>query len=144
MSPKILVVDDHKRLVTIIQRILEREGHEVVTAFDGLEGLWKAKAEKPNLIILDVVMPKMDGYEVCRRLQSDPDTADIPILLLTVKGQLDKPNLDDVTIGARLKEQREGFDAGAIEFLSKPVTPEQLLNRVRPLLWFDSVSTEQP
>jgi len=144
MSFKILVVDDHKRLVTIMKRILEREGHEVLTAYDGLEGLWKARAEKPNLIILDVVMPKMDGFEVCRRLQSDPDTADIPVLLLTVKGQLNKPNLDGVTIDARLKEQREGFDAGAIEFLSKPVTPEQLLNRVRPLLWFDSVSTEQP
>ena len=138
---RILVVDDHKRLVTIIQRILELEGHEVVTAFDGLEGLWKAREEKPNLVILDVVMPEMDGYEVCRRLQDDPNTADIPILLLTVKGQLNKPNLDDVAIEARLEEQREGFEAGAVEFLSKPVTSEELLGRVKALLWLSSLST---
>ncbi len=144
MSPKsrILVVDDHKRIVTIIQRILEKEGHEVLTAFDGLEGLLKAKDEKPNLIILDVIMPRMDGYEVCRRLRSDPDTAGIPILLLTVKGQLDEPDIDDETLDARLQERNVGFEAGAIEFLSKPVTMEELLDRVRPLLWFDGLPIE--
>ena len=139
---RILVVDDHRRTVTIVQRILEKEGHEVLTAFDGLEGLLQAKKEKPNLIILDVIMPRMDGYEVCRRLQSDPDTAAIPILLLTVKGQLNEPDIDDETLDARLQEQSEGFEAGAIEFLSKPVTIEELLDRVRPLLWFDDLPIE--
>ena len=144
MSPKsrILVVDDHKRIAKTIQRILENEGHEVLTAFDGLEGLRKAQEAKPNLIILDIIMPQMDGYEVCRRLRSDPDTADIPILLLTVKGQLNDPDIDDETLDARLQERSAGFEAGAIEFLSKPVTLEELLGRVRPLLWFDSLPVE--
>ncbi len=139
---RILVIDDRERMVKIVQRILEKEGYEVLTAFDGLEGLRKAQEKKPNLIILDIIMPRMDGYEVCRRLRSDPDTAGIPILLLTVKGQLDEPDIDDETLDARLQERNVGFEAGAIEFLSKPVTMEELLDRVRPLLWFDSLPIE--
>lgn len=138
---RILVIDDRERMVKIVQRILEKEGYEVLTAFDGLEGLRKAQEKKPNLIILDIIMPKMDGYEVCRRLQSDPDTAAISILLLTVKGQTDDPNIDDETIDARIQERIEGFEAGAVEFLSKPVTSEELLDRVKALLWLSSLST---
>ncbi len=138
---RILVIDDRERMVKIVQRILEKEGYEVLTAFDGLEGLRKAQEKKPNLIILDIIMPEMDGYEVCRRLQSDPDTAAISILLLTVKGQTDDPNIDDETIDARIQERIEGFEAGAVEFLSKPVTSEELLDRVKALLWLSSLST---
>ncbi len=138
---RILVIDDHERMVKIVQRILEKEGYEVLTAFDGLEGLRKAQEKKPNLIILDIIMPEMDGYEVCRRLQSDPDTAAISILLLTVKGQTDDPNIDDETIDTRIQERIEGFEAGAVEFLSKPVTSEELLDRVKALLWLSSLST---
>ena len=134
---RILVVDDNYSMVRIIQALLQKEGFEVLTAFDGLEGLRKAREEKPNLIILDIVMPRMDGYEVCRLLQDDPDTAAIPVLLLTVKGYIDDPNLDDQVIESRIQEQMNGFDAGAVDFMSKPVKARELLERVRTLLWFE-------
>ena len=133
----ILVVDDNRSLVRIIQGLLQKEGFEVLTAFDGLEALQKAREEKPDLIILDVVMPRMDGYEVCRLLQDDPDTAAIPVLILTVKGQVDDPDLDDQALKSRIQEQMDGYEAGAVEFLSKPIKAKELLDRVKTLLWFD-------
>jgi two-component system cell cycle response regulator len=143
MNPKsrILVVDDNRSLVRITQGLLQKESYEVLTAFDGLEGLQKAREEKPDLIILDVVMPRMDGYEVCRLLQDDPDTAAIPILILTVKGQVDNPDLDDRALETGIRERMDGYEAGAIEFLSKPIKAKELLDRVRTLLWFDHLPT---
>jgi DNA-binding response OmpR family regulator len=138
----ILVVDDNRSVVRIIEVLLQREGFEVLTAFDGLEGLQKAREEKPDLIILDIVMPRMDGYEVCHLLQDDPDTAAIPVLILTVKGRVNDPSLDDQTIEARIQEQMAGYEAGAIDFLSKPIKARELLNRVRTLLWFDGFPVE--
>jgi len=135
VKERILVVDDNRSLVRIIGRILQKEGFEVLTAFDGLEGLERAQHERPDLIILDIVMPGMDGYEVCRNLERDPKTAPIPILMLTVKGQTDDPNMDEETLDTRIQEQVEAFEAGAIDFLSKPVAAEELLRRVRGLLW---------
>jgi two-component system alkaline phosphatase synthesis response regulator PhoP/two-component system response regulator VicR len=133
----ILVVDDNRSVVRIIQVLLQKEGFEVLTAFDGLEALQKAQEEKPDLIILDVVMPKMDGYEVCRLLQDDPDTAAIPVLMLTVKGQVDDPDLDERALEMGIQERMDGYDAGALEFLSKPIKAKELLDRVKTLLWFD-------
>ena len=133
----ILVVDDNRSLVRIIQGLLQKEGHEVLTAFDGVDGLQKAREEKPDLIILDVVMPRMDGYEVCRLLQDDPDTAAIPVLMLTVKGQVDAHDLDDRALETGIRERMEGYEAGAVEFLSKPIKAKELLERVKTLLWFD-------
>ncbi|MBL7182977.1 MAG: response regulator [Anaerolineae bacterium] len=133
----ILVVDDDRSMVWIIEALLRKEGFEVLTAFDGLEGLRKAREEKPNLIILDIVMPRMGGYEVCRLLQDDPDTAAIPVLMLSVKGYIDDPSLDDQVIESRIQEQMDGFDAGAVDFLSKPIKARELLKRVRALLWFE-------
>jgi DNA-binding response OmpR family regulator len=136
---RVLVVDDSRSLVRIVERTLQKAGFEVLTAFDGLEGLRKAQEEKPNLIILDVVMPEMDGYEVCRHLESDPDTAAIPVLMLTVKGQVDDPDVDEETFDARLEERMEAFEAGATDFLSKPVAAEELLGRVKSLLWLNGL-----
>lgn len=134
---RILVVDDNRAIVRLVEALLQKEGFETLTAFDGLEGLEKAREEKPDLVILDIVMPKMDGYEVCRLLQNDPETAAIPVLVLTVKGQVDDPSLDDQTIESRIQEQMEGFEVGAADFLSKPIKARELLERVRGLLWFD-------
>ena len=133
----ILVVDDNHSMVRTIEALLQKEGFEVLTAFDGLEGLRKAREEKPNLIVLDIVMPRMDGYEVCRLLQDKPDTAAIPVLMLTVKGYMDDPGLDDQAIESRVQEQMNGFDAGAVDFMSKPIKARELLERVRTLLWFE-------
>ena len=137
---RVLVVDDNRSIVRLIEALLHKEGFEILTAFDGLEGLQKAQEEKPDLIILDIVMPRMDGFEVSRLLQDDPTTAAIPILMLTVKGQVDDPNLDDEAIQTGIRERIDGYEAGAVEFLSKPIKARELLNRVKTLLWFDRLS----
>lgn len=124
-SVSILVVDDSRSLVHIIEGVLQREGHKTLTAYDGEEALAQARQSKPDLIILDIVMPKMDGYTVCRYLQQDPETAAIPILMLTVKGQLDErpdPALDTHYYDKGIQERMTGFEVGATEFMSKPVS----------------------
>jgi two-component system cell cycle response regulator len=136
--PRVLVVDDSRAVVHIIEALLEKEGYEVATAFDGVEGLQKARDEKPDLIILDIVMPKMDGYEVCRILQDDPDTAAIPVLILTVMGQFDEGGEPGDGLDSRLQEQLAGLEAGAMDFVNKPIKAKDLLERVRALLWFES------
>jgi DNA-binding response OmpR family regulator len=138
----ILIVDDSRSLVHIIDGVLQREGYKTCTAYDGEEGLARARQEKPDLIILDIVMPKMDGYTVCRHLQQDPETAGIPILMLTVKGQLDErpdPSMDTQYYDKGIQERMAGFEVGATEFMSKPVSARELLERVKSLLWLDSV-----
>ncbi|MBC8249813.1 MAG: response regulator [Anaerolineales bacterium] len=135
-KPRILVVDDNRALVRVIEGILQKEGFGVLTAFDGVEGLRKAREEKPALIILDIIMPEMDGYEICRQLQSDPDTAAIPVLMLTVKGRLDVSSAEDERrFNAHVEERVAGFEAGALEFLTKPVTAKELVKRVKGALW---------
>jgi two-component system alkaline phosphatase synthesis response regulator PhoP len=136
---RILVVDDNRSLVRVMAGVLQKSGFHVFTAFDGEEALRVARLERPDLIVLDIVMPKLDGYEVCRRLQSDPATAAIPILMLSVKGQVDDPGLDAASIEARLEERMAGFDAGALDFLSKPIRAGELLERVNKLLLLDQV-----
>src|SRR5207244_3460527 len=84
---KILVVDDHPHIVRLVQRELERDGHQVVTAADGEEALERVQQEQPALVILDVVMPRMNGFEVLRALKSDPATEPIAVIMLTVKNQ---------------------------------------------------------
>ncbi len=139
---RILIVDDNRSLVRIIEGILQKEGFETLAAFDGPEGLQKAREEKPDLIILDIVMPGIDGYEVACRLQRDSGTAAIPILMLTVKGQVDvAPGIEaGKKLRTGIEEQIEGFDVGAIEFLNKPVKAKELVKRVRAALWWGSDS----
>ena len=132
---RILIVDDNRSLVRIYGRLLQEEGYDILTAFDGETGLQKAVTEKPDLIILDIMMPRMDGYKVCRRLQRHPDAANIPVLMLTRKGRVDsRPGVKH-----RIREREEGFDAGAVDFLSKPVKAKELLDRVKSLLWLGGI-----
>jgi len=136
LKRRILVVDDNRSLVRVIERLLQKAGYEVYTAFDGLEGLHKALGGKPDLIILDIMMPKMDGYEVCRRLKGNLYTADIPVLMLTRKGKVDGPRVKNAYLHeVGVQERIRGFEVGAVEFLSKPVTAKELLARVESLLW---------
>jgi len=136
---RILVVDDNRSIVRIIEGVLQHDGYQVTAAFDGLEAVEKARESKPHLIILDILMPRLDGYQVCRALQQHPETSHIPILLLSVTGQLDDPDLDDTARAARLQERMDGFEAGASDFLSKPVKAKELEERIKMLLWFSGI-----
>jgi CheY-like chemotaxis protein len=119
-TPRVLIVDDDPTARKVLQSILEPEGYEFVLAGDGVEGLDRAVEAPPDLILLDILMPRMDGFEVCRRLRVNPDLAEIPILILTA--------LDDSD--SRLK----GIEAGADDIIPKPFDPVELTSRVRSIL----------
>ncbi len=128
MSEKILIIDDDVDTLRLVGLMLQRQGYQVVAAANGTQGLTKAFEERPQLILLDVMMPDMDGYEVTRRLRKNPATAAIPILMFTAKTQLD----DKVT----------GFEVGADDYLTKPTHPTELQSHVKALL--ARASTKSP
>jgi len=117
MATKILVIDDDEKITSLLRRSLVFEGYDVETAEGGEEGLGIAASWKPDLVILDVLMPRVDGWEVCRRLRAEDS---LPILMLTAK--------DDVSDRVR------GLDLGADDYLVKPFALEELLARIRSLL----------
>ncbi|MBK7453618.1 MAG: response regulator [Anaerolineales bacterium] len=120
MAEKILIVDDDVDTLRLVGLMLQRQGYEISAASNGSQGLAKALEERPDLILLDVMMPDMDGYEVTRRLRKNPVTVAIPILMFTAKTQLD----DKVT----------GFEVGADDYLTKPTHPTELQSHVKALL----------
>lgn len=136
-SGKILVVDDNVSLVRMLEGVLLRNDFEVIVAYDGEEALAKVKAQPPDLIVLDIVMPRLNGYEVCRRLHEDPATAVIPVILLTVKGQVDDPELDASELEVRIAEQMAGYEVGAVDFIPKPIKALELLERIKSHLDID-------
>jgi len=115
---RILIIEDDKPMRTALKDVIEAEGYRALTAADGESGLQHAREEKPDLILLDIMMPKLDGYEVCAELRRLANP--VPILMLTAKGQVE----DRVT----------GLDVGADDYLVKPFSTEELLARVRALL----------
>ena len=118
--PKILVVDDEPDAVDLIKFNLKAAGYEVVTAADGDEALKKARSLSPNLIILDVMLPEVDGLEVCKILRRDPTASGIPIIMLTAKaGEVDRVL---------------GLELGADDYVTKPFSPRELVLRVKRLL----------
>lgn len=117
MALKILVCDDERHIVRLIQVNLERQGYQVVTAFDGKEGLEKIRSEKPNLVVLDVMMPYMDGFEVLKALRREPETETLPVIMLTAKAQD--------------KDVFEGYHYGADMYLTKPFNPMELVTFVK-------------
>ncbi|HEY3115403.1 MAG TPA: response regulator [Chloroflexota bacterium] len=118
-SGKILVVDDTPMNIKVLEAILSPRGYNVITATSGEEALVQIRAEAPDLILLDVVMPGIDGYEVCRRVRSDPTTSMLPVVMVTASGEA---------------ERVKGLEAGADDFLHKPVDKAELLARVQSLL----------
>ena len=132
---RILVVDDDRLAVTIISSALKEYGYKVFIAYDGMTGLEKAREVKPHLIILDIIMPEMDGYQVARRLRRDSETADIAVLMLSAKGGVDEDVKQAHQFASRVQDRLEGFDSGAIDFMTKPVKAEDLAKRVKALLW---------
>ena len=116
--PRILIIEDERPMRTALEDVLSAEGHRVLSAADGAAGLDKALAEKPDLILLDVMMPKLDGFAVCAELRRLGVTT--PVLLLTAKGQV--------------SDRVNGLDAGADDYLVKPFSMDELLARIRALL----------
>ena len=117
---KVLAVDDERHIVRLIQVNLERAGYQVSTAFDGAEALKKVESDKPDLIVLDVMMPKMDGFEVLKRLQANPESREIPIVMLTAKAQ-------DADVF-------RGWASGVSAYLTKPFNPLELITFVKRIL----------
>jgi len=120
MRPKVLVVDDEPDAVEVIEFNLKQAGFDVSTAVDGAEALRKARTQAPDLIVLDVMLPELDGFEVCKILRRDPATAATPIIMLTAKAA----EVDRVV----------GLELGADDYVTKPFSPRELVLRVRKLL----------
>ena len=120
MSPLVLVADDDPDILALVRFRLEREGYEVLSAPDGETALDLALARTPDLALLDVMMPRLDGYEVTRRLREHGPTTTIPIILLTARVQ--EPDLE------------RGFEAGADDYVTKPFSPQALGERVQAAL----------
>jgi len=117
---KVLVVDDEKDITALVAYHLEREGFRVLQGHDGLQALDLVKRERPNLLILDLMLPQMSGLDVCRRLRKEPDTARLPILMLTAKAE----EADKVL----------GLELGGDDYLTKPFGPRELVARVKALI----------
>lgn len=117
---KLLIVDDEKDLVETLTFRLEANDYEVIKAFDGQDGLDKAKKEKPDLIILDLMLPKMDGYKVCGLLKADARYSKVPIILFTARAQE--------------SDKKMGEDVGANAYITKPFEPQVLLGKIKELL----------
>jgi DNA-binding response OmpR family regulator len=118
MNPRILIIEDELPMRTALKDVLEGEGYRVLTASDGASGLQRAIAEKPDLILLDVMMPRLDGYSLCRELRRVANP--VPVLMLTAKGQVE--------------DRVRGLDVGADDYLVKPFSTDELLARVRAVL----------
>jgi DNA-binding response OmpR family regulator len=117
---KVLVVDDEVNITQILEFSIGAEGFEVISAQNGEEAIEKARREQPDLIILDIMMPKIDGYEACRILKANPLTKNIPVVLLTAKGR-------DI-------DKRLGMEVGATDYIVKPFSPNKLIERIHRLL----------
>lgn len=117
---RILLADDEEDIKTVVKMFLESQGYEVVTAYDGLDALEKASSEKPDLILLDIMMPLLDGFEVCKKLKENEQTAKIPILILSAAAHIDSVN--------------RGLKAGAVDYIIKPFEPEKLREKIEQVL----------
>ena len=122
---KILLVDDDKDFVEATKLVLESKPYEVIIAYDGDDGLAKARQEKPDLIILDIIMPVKDGFSAAEQLKRDPELSGIPVLMLTSFSE---------KVGETSLSVSQGLTLEAEDYVDKPVSPEELLRRVEKLL----------
>jgi two-component system phosphate regulon response regulator PhoB len=129
VRPRILVVDDEPEAVELVEFNLTQAGYSVITAGDGAEALNKARSAQPSLIVLDLMLPEVDGLEVCKMLRRDPATAAIPIVMLTAKAA----EIDRVL----------GLELGADDYITKPFSPRELVLRVKRLLQRDRTPGEK-
>jgi DNA-binding response OmpR family regulator len=117
---RILAVDDEPHILKLVSFSLTSGGYEVIEATDGESAVHAARDHQPDLVLMDVMMPLVNGYEACRRMKADPATCDIPVVMLSAKSQV--------------SEQAEGIAAGAIGYITKPFTPKELVAKVAQLL----------
>jgi len=120
MAKKILLVDDEPHIITMLENRMKHAGYEVITACDGQEALLKTHKERPDLIILDLMLPKLDGYKVCRMLKFDEKYKHIPIIMLSARAQE--------------ADKKMGETVGADGYVTKPFEPQVLLGKVKDLL----------
>jgi two-component system, OmpR family, alkaline phosphatase synthesis response regulator PhoP len=120
VADKILIVDDEEDIVTALSIRLKAMGYDVLFAYDGMSALSKAREEKPNLILLDIMIPKLDGYKICRILKFDEQYRHIPIIMITAKGS-------DAN-------KKMGEEVGTDAYIIKPFNPEELMTKIRELL----------
>lgn len=120
MTKRILIADDEPNILISLEFLLKREGYEVIAVQDGAEALARVRAERPDLVILDVMMPRRNGFEVCQDLRQDPEFAGTRIMMLTAKG--------------RAAEMSKGLALGADLYLTKPFSTRELVARVKALL----------
>ncbi len=117
---KILIVDDEPDIVLLAKRLLEKEGYRTITAYDGEEALQKINVEFPDLVLLDIILPKKDGFEVCKEIKSNTKLRDIVVLIFTVK-------IFDI-------DRQKGFQMGADYYITKPFSGEELLSLIHKIL----------
>jgi two-component system alkaline phosphatase synthesis response regulator PhoP len=120
MPKTVLIVDDEPNILLSVEFLMQREGHEVLTASDGREALDRLASSRPDLMILDVMMPRKNGFEVCAEVRADPAYSDLPILMLTAKG--------------REAEMNKGMSLGADAYIAKPFSTHELVAKVLELL----------
>ena len=116
MAKKILIIEDHPATVEMIRILLEVEGFEVAVAYNGISGLEKVSSEKPDLILLDVMMPEISGLDVCRELKNKEETKKIPVVIVSIK--------------ATEENVKEGMEAGANDYIGKPFDPRKLIDTI--------------
>jgi DNA-binding response OmpR family regulator len=120
MNKKILLVDDSPTAILWQRMILEEDKYDIVVATDGEEGIRVARAERPDLVLLDVMMPRMSGFDVLRALRADDDLRDTPIIMVTTRGEM--------------PDVMEGYESGCNEYITKPIDRAELLMKVRSYL----------
>jgi DNA-binding response OmpR family regulator len=125
--PKILIAEDEQDILELITFTLQFGGYEVIPTSNGEDALEMARKEQPDLVLLDVRMPRMSGYEVCIHVKADRDTHHIPVVFLSAKGQE--------------TEIKTGFDTGAIDYILKPFAPDYLLKRLEEILASEAVKS---
>ena len=119
MKKKILVVDDEEDILHFLELVLREKGYEVVTAMNGHEALTTAQIEKPDLVLLDIMMPQMDGWEVLKLLRVDDETANIPVAMLSARTEA--------------KDREQGLQEGAIDYICKPFSLQELLGKIETI-----------
>ena len=129
-APRVLIVDDEPNILLSLQFLMKKAGYDVRTAKDGEQALAEVARDKPNLILLDVMMPKLDGFSACQRIRSNPDWKDVRVIMLTARGR-------DV-------EREKGLSLGADDYITKPFSTKDAIDRVAAVLTKAGIAPPEP